>query len=47
MIHIIIDSTAAVPPDMLQAHPNIQVIPLTLSFGKEYVTGNGKFYLKK
>jgi DegV family protein with EDD domain len=37
MIHIIIDSTAAVPPDMLQAHPNIHVIPLTLSFGEEYV----------
>lgn len=37
MIHIVIDSTAAVPPDLLLAHPNVHVIPLTLSFGKEYV----------
>lgn len=38
MIHIIADSTAAVPESLLKEYSNLHVIPLSLSFDGEYVT---------
>lgn len=40
MIHLIADSTGAVSEDMLASHPNLHVIPLTLSFGGDYIPEN-------
>lgn len=36
MIHLICDSTAAVPDEMLAAHSNLHVIPLTICIGGVY-----------
>ncbi len=37
MIHLVVDSTSAIPDEMLDAHRNLHIIPLTLSIGGEYV----------
>ncbi len=36
MIHIVSDSTAVLSPEFLRAHPNVHVVPLTISYEGEY-----------
>ena len=40
MIQLVVDSTAAVPKDFLEQHPNVHVIPLFISVNGEYVPEN-------
>lgn len=37
MIHLILDSTGAIPADWLAKHPNVHVIPLSISMQGEYI----------
>lgn len=38
MIHLVVDSTAAIPKDFLDSHKNIRIIPLFISINGEYVS---------
>ncbi|KXB88964.1 EDD domain protein, DegV family [Veillonellaceae bacterium DNF00626] len=38
MIHIIVDSTAAISDEFLKSHDNLHVVPLFISINGEYVT---------
>ena len=40
MIHIIADSTSAIPQEMLSKYSNLHVIPLSLSIKGEYIPEN-------
>nr|WP_308612917.1 DegV family protein [uncultured Dialister sp.] len=40
MIQLVVDSTAAVPKDFLEQHPNVHVIPLFILVNGEYVPEN-------
>lgn len=40
MIHIIADSTSAIPAEMLSKYANLHVIPLSLSINGEYIPEN-------
>ncbi|MDY6083854.1 MAG: DegV family protein [Dialister sp.] len=37
MIHLVLDSTSAVSPEWLKEHPNVHVIPLSISMHGEYI----------
>ncbi|MEE3452073.1 DegV family protein [Dialister sp.] len=37
MIHLVVDSTAAIPKDFLDTHKNVRIIPLFISMNGEYV----------
>mgnify|MGYP000104762488 CR=1 FL=1 len=43
MIHIIADSTSAIPQEMLSKYSNLHVIPLSLSIKGEYIPENEFF----
>ena len=38
MIHLVVDSTVAIPKDFLDSHKNIRIIPLFISINGEYVS---------